>query len=282
MTIQHLVSLTTAWVSISLAVSSAAQTFTPESLQVIFDQFRSDDVKLRNEAGARGRALASQWSRSDVSTMRAFMPVLLAGLQDSDKGVRVSASAFFGLIGMSRPDDALAILDGFEEDILDEITEGDDQISANLIRCFAAANPKPPEIALPSLIEATERPPSEPGKIAVYGLMRAAASSPAARDAVVALFGRKNDPDEASVLAQAAARAKPADSTVVGHIATLLRHDSKPVVQDAIRALEAIGEPAVSAIAQLQDLAGSATSDKDVRQAAQTAIASIRRDAAPR
>lgn len=264
----------------ALSLPALGQSVSPSSLATIFEKMESSDLQTRNAASAKGRELVSEWIRADVATIRSLLPPLLKGLQSSDRSVRVSASGFFSLLGMFRADEVLAITQGLQERIVDAFDTEDDQIRANLMRCFALARPEPPAIAIPGFAKSAARPDSEPQRIALLGLMRAAGSDTAAAAVFAVVDGMADDPERMRAFLGLAALAKPEHPVILERLGTLLDHEDDSVAVDTISVLGAIGAPARAQLLALDRIAADGERSDSVRIAAREAGARIRREIA--
>lgn len=267
----------------TLIRSAPAQSPAPKTLERILEDLVSANVEVRNKAREAGHAYLDEWRRRDVDGMREDLPVLMAAINRPDPGVRLSASAFLATVALLRPGDVMAFLAGYEREVLGGFHDPHSVVRANLVRCFALAEPAPPRLAVEPFMNALEGPPSESRKLAVLGLARAAPESLAAADAIVTLLDRIEDPEERRESIQVLAFAKPAHPVIIAKLVEQLEMDHALLLEDTIRTLGEIGTPAAAqAGAKLRALADDVNADPEMRSNAAAALRAVEGRPSPR
>lgn len=248
-----------------------------EPLPALFEGLKSTDLESKNRASQALHAYAVNWIQQDPATMRKAFPAVMAALDDDDDGVRIQASAFFGVIGMFRRQDGRAILGTLELDLIRRFDDPNRQVRTNLISAVSSLEPAPAYLA--EAIEAFERHLDDPDSgvrgRALFGLARVAPDSPSAAAAIVSLLDRTADPEARRGLIQSLALAKPRHPAIVRKLIEQLDQDHWQLRLDAIRALGEIGPPASEALPGLRAILLDPSTQQELRRGAEAAIRSI-------
>ncbi len=248
-----------------------------EPLPALFEGLKSTDLDSKNRASQALHAYAVNWIQQDPATMRKAFPAVMAALDDDDDGVRIQASAFFGVIGMLRRHDGRAILGTLELDLIERFNDPQPRVRTNLIAAISSLEPAPAYLA--EAIEAFERHLNDPdfgvrGR-ALFGLARVAPDSPSATAAIVSLIDRTADPEERRGLIQRLALARPRHPAIVRKLIEQLSHDHHQLRLDSVRALGNLGPPAAEALPALRAILLDPSTNQELRQVAEAAIRSI-------
>lgn len=254
-----------------------------EPLAALFEGLKSTDLESKNRASQALHAYAVNWIEQDPATMRKAFPAVMAALDDYDDGVRIQASAFFGVIGMLRRHDGRAILGTLELDLIERFNDPQPRVRTNLISAISSLEPAPAYLA--EAIEAFERHLNDPdfgvrGR-ALLGLARVAPDSPSAAAAIVSLLDRTDDPEARGGLIQRLAFARPRHPAIVRKLIEQLNQDHRQLRLDSVQALGQIGPPAAEALPALRAISLDPSTQPELRQGVEGAIRSIESAARP-
>jgi HEAT repeat protein len=236
----------------------------------LFHDLASPDRAISDAARKRSfETLLPGLQREGLDELRADLVAIAPAFKDKNEQVRLSASAIFATLSQFRDDSAEAFKPAIPT-LLTLVRDNNSQVRVNVFTALGYLRPDIPPEVLSVMRQFVRDPEARVRSWAAYAIVRTYVPGSSDQKLLESLLSDPQSPIRQTAV-EAVGLAQSQDPDLIAKVRQRLSDPDSGVVREAIRAIDEIGPPAISAKDDLQKIV-DANVDRELARAAAHAI----------